>query len=356
MGLKIKSFQEVLKGMVDWVANNSKRLIDFSVGSATRTILEAIATELEEYYFKSYKNFMWSVENAVYDSFGFKRKEATYAFGEVVLTFTQNIPAAMTIPKGTRFTTSRYSEEILYFETERDYVVKESSSYAIIEVKCTKAGRIGNIAANTITLMTNGIGYVSEINNPNRFMTGRDEETLAERKQRFTRYVETRARGTIPALEYGTLEVEDVTGVWVDDSQVGIIKIYAHDAAGNLSDDLKKKISDNLYYYKPAGTPMYIIPIVKKPLDIKMEVTVLPQFATDDFKIMIEDEIRYYLDDFVVSQDFISSDLNAFVRGIDKVAIRNCKITSPIGDVPIDQSQLIRSGQIEVKLSSSLGV
>ena len=352
MGLKIKTMKEALIGMADWVANNSKRLVDFSPGSVVRTILEAVATELEEYYFKSYKNFIWAVENAVYESFNFKQREAIPSFGDIQLNFNNPLLSEVIIKSGTRFGTTKNFEEELFFVTKQDYIVKAGSTHALIEVHCEKAGKIGNVPADSIVLMTNSVSFISTITNPERFITGRDKETLAERKQRFTKYIETRQKATISALEYGTLEVDGVTGAFVDETKTGIVRIYAHDAAGNLSETLKQKIIDNLYYYRAGGIPVYVMPIRKVSLNVELEITVLSKFNTPEFKMLIEDNVRNYFDDFVVSQDVITSDLNTFVRRLDDMAIKNCKIKNPALDLEVAQSELIRSGNVVVNLVS----
>jgi uncharacterized phage protein gp47/JayE len=350
MGLKIKGFQEILVGMVDWVSVNSKRLIDFTEGSAIRTILEAVSTELEEYYFKSYKNMMWAMENSIYEAFDFHRKPAIPAFGTVRLTFSNSLPSSLVIPKGTKFGTSVKDKEVLYYATKQDYLVSEGSTFADVEVHCEKPGVIGNVSENAITMMTNPISFVSKVTNPDRILTGEEQETVDERKQRFNRFIETRARGTVPAILYGTKEVDGVTGAWVDESQAGLTYVYAHDASGNLSDELKKEILDNLYYYRTASMPVFVNPIVKVEMDIEVEVTVLYEYNKEEFKNNIKYQIENYLDSFVGSQDFQQSDLNNFIRRIDKVAIKNCHIKSPNGDVKILPSQLIRSGEVTVNL------
>ncbi|BAK52969.1 baseplate J family protein [Bacillus phage SP-10] len=350
MGLKIKTFQEVLISMVDWIAKGSRRLVDFTEGSVIRTLLEAVATELEEYYFKSYNNMLYAMENAVYDAFGFERRPATSALGNIVVVFSNPIPSDLVIPKGTRVATS--DADPVYYQTRTDFSVKEGASEAVIEVYCVTPGKVGNVPENSITVMVNPLSLVSRVYNPDRFITGRDEETLVERKQRFNKFVETRAKGTISAIEYGALEVEEVTGVWVDDSQIGIIKVYAHDAAGNLSDSLRKAVQDNLENYRAAGIPLFVYPIVKLPLDVEVEITVDFRYNNDDYKNEIAANIRDYLDSYVVSQEYIESDLNAYIRSLDRVIIKNCRILKPSDDTVIEPRQLIRSGNITVKLVS----
>src|SRR5690606_27715314 len=119
---------------------------------------------------------------------------------------------------------------------------------------------------------------VSRVTNNERFLTGLDEETDEQRKQRFNKYIETRSKGTVSAIEYGTLEVDEVTGVWVDESRAGIIYVYAHDEAGNLPDFLKQKIEENLYHYRPASIPTFVLPINKIALDVVLNITIVYEY------------------------------------------------------------------------------
>jgi len=51
MGLKVKKFQEILRGMVEWVSANTDKLTDFSEGSVIRTLLEAVSSSVEQAYY-----------------------------------------------------------------------------------------------------------------------------------------------------------------------------------------------------------------------------------------------------------------------------------------------------------------
>jgi uncharacterized phage protein gp47/JayE len=346
MGLTLKSFQEILKGMADWTIQNSNRLIDFSQGSAIRTLYEAVATEIEEFYFRVYKNFQWAVENSLYESFDFQRRSAIAAYGDITITFSNPLPSDLVIPTGTRFATNSGTQQI-QFETKEVYNVFAGSTEATITVYCTEAGTVGNVAANTITVMMNPISYVSAVTNPKKFLTGKDEETLAERKARFKEYVNTRSRGTKRALEYGALEIPEIAGVYVDDSEVGIVTVYAHDQAGNLSDTLKTQVKNNLENYRPAGIPVIVLPTVKVTPDVTVELTVEPSYDNPSFVQYVKESIEDYLNSFLSSEDLLRSSLNAYIRSLDK-GILNCHILQPTADIPIENNQIIRSGTITV--------
>ena len=354
MGLKIKTFQDSLKGMVDWIAQYSTRLVDFSVGSTIRTLLESVSSELEDFYFKMYKNFVWAQENSLYEAFDFTRRSAVSAYGLLTINFSEKTPTTINIPAGTKFATSLAANDVLYFVTTKAYIISKSSLTADIEVVCTVSGTIGNVSADTIKLMTNSIPYVSTVSNKERFITGKEQETLAERKSRFVDFIKTRARGTRASLEYGTREVPQIDGVYIDESTPGMVRVYCHDGAGNLSDELKVDVQNNLINYKVAGVPLFVLPTVKRVVDVEVTISVLYQFNTDDFKNYLISNIQTFFDRFIDGQMYIESDFNSYVRNIDKVAIKNNIVLKPTGDFAVEVNEIIRLGALTVNLETSV--
>lgn len=351
MGLKIKSFNEVLRGMVDWTTTYSKRLTDFHVGSVVRTLLEAIASEIEEFYYSMYRNINWAIENAIFKSFGFEREEATSASGVLTLTFVEPVKTDVMIPEGTKFATvPRSGQETLYFETKEVYLVKAGSNKADIVVYCTNPGFVGNVSADTIKIMTNPVSYVSEVTNKKPFTSGKEAESLAERKQRFNRYIETLARGTVSSLEYGCKEVDGVTGVWVDDTKIGIVGVYVHDANGNLPESLKTQVEANLENYRAAGVEVIVYPIEKREINIIMTIKVTEQSNTEKFRSTIYNNVIQYINSFPVSKAFILAELNQLVMNIDDVAVLNVKIEEPLSDVTVSPQTIIRPKEVSITL------
>lgn len=349
MGLSIKSFQDILTTMVDWVATNSNRLVDFSQGSVIRTFLESISAELEEYYFKTYKNIIWAQENSVYEAFGFTLLPAVASYGDLTLTFSTATPTIITIPTGTQFSSPFLIQQGIYFSTQQAYTVAAGSTSADVMVYCNNTGVVGNVASNQIAIMINPVSYVQSVTNNSRFLTGQDQETLAARKKRFANYVDTRSKGTAAALAYGAKEVQQITGVYVDD-QIGMVNVYCHDAYGNLSSDLQTQVQNNLVNYKAGGIPVFVLPIVKTNVDVAVTLTVTSAQNNLNFQTQVQNQIQAYFDNFVVAQNCLVSDLNAFIRGIDPVNILNAKITNPISDIVANNNQLFRSGTVTVNL------
>lgn len=349
MGLKIKGFNEILKGMVDWTVQKSTRLVDFTVGSVLRTVYEAVATEIEEFYYWVYQNFLWAVENSIYQSFNFTKQEATKAYGDLMITFTTALPADLFIPIGTKFAT-RATSRTLYYETTQNYLIPAGSTYALILIECTEAGTVGNVAANTITGMVNPISYVASVSNPSAFITGVDEETDEARKERFSLYISSRSRGTRQAILYALSEVPEVSGFYIDDSQIGIVTIYAHDVNGDLPSLVKSKIEEKLEDYRPAGIPYVVRSFVQVNPAIVVELTVPSVYNNEIFRQFIHDKINQFLLSLGYGETLYISDLTSYIRRLDRNGIINCRVTSPSSDVHPEAFQLIRGGSIEITM------
>ena len=92
---------------------------------------------------------------------GLERREATYAYGNVIVT----ADPFLTFPKGFVFSVpSENSVAAVDFETVEETTVPETGEVTI-RVKSVLAGKIGNVRADTITIMKNPVDNVYKITN-----------------------------------------------------------------------------------------------------------------------------------------------------------------------------------------------
>ena len=215
----------------------------------------------------------------------------------------------------------------------------------------TVAGSAGNTLEDTITRMSNSIPMIASVTNKNAFTNGSEAETKEERRERFTEFINSRSKGTKDAIRYGVMNTSGVAGCYVDDSQTGVIKIYAHDYNGNLSDFLKSTIERNVEEYRCAGIPAFVFPASKVLIDVDVTIGVLHLYNSDAFKNYIQEQLSYhFFPYYVLGQDFMLSDLNAFIRNLDGIAIKNCKINSPSSDIEVSKQELVMVRNININL------
>lgn len=347
--MKVKSLSETLSSLIDRTLINTHSLNDFSVGSVTLSLFESIAMELEQYSVLQRQNIEWGIEQGVYGAFGFTRREARRAYGEVILEYNTALRDPMIIPRGTTFSSSLQGYPQIY-ETVKDYRVQAGSNRAIITVHCTTPGTVGNVPKNVINSSPNSVMNIRRIRNPYAILTGQDREPIEDVKQRFREFIDTRGRATDRAIAYGVRQVEDISGVYVD-GQVGRILVYAHDMNGNLPADLRRQVERSVRDYRPSGIRLDVLPIEKIEIDLDVHVTVRDKTSkTEAFRQEIEESVNHFLNSKEVSDNLILSSVIQRVKNIDDHLIYDVKIVNKSENHIVGKNQLIRAGDVSVTL------
>lgn len=344
----MKTFKEILNSMAHWITTSTNKLTNFYPGSVTRSLLEAIAVELESIYFQMHLGFKYAIENSIFHSFDFYRFPATPSSGEVTIIFRGPLAQKLVIPKGYQLSTTPTNGSAVYFEVTEDTLVPYGVDRAVVYVQCTQSGVIGNVPAYSIRRATTPLPVIQEIYNESPFINGKPEETREERKKRFTKYIKTLSRGTVEAIQYGCLRVQGVTGAYVDES-IGVVNVYVHDALGNLPDKLKQEVIQSLYEYRSAGIEVVVSPVIKKPIDLTVDVTLNKGFDRDKYQAIIRDSLTSFLNYYTVSKNLIRAELIKYIMSIDENAILNINISLK-DDVYVDKYELIRAGEITVNV------
>lgn len=346
MNLKIKSAYDVINNLIDWITSRSTVLTDFNTGSALRTLVEAIGVQFEEFYVRMKQNVLYAITNSIYQSFNFERQAESYATGTVTITFIQAVPTPFTIPKGVIFSTSAVYGYI-YFETLEEYYVEEGLTSIKIPVQCKTAGEVGNVPKGAITTMIPTNALVKSIYNVYPFSNGKDAETATEHKKRFQRYINTLSKATRNAILYGTLEVEGVTGAWVDDNYIGYVKVYAHNSEGDLPDSLRLAITTNLINYRAGGIEVEVLPIVKINLDVSLKIMIGDEYDTSIYTESINRIVTNFLNDYTVGVNFHVADVITFIKSSYQDAVINV-LPVNLTDLELQKNQLIRPGTIQI--------
>lgn len=346
----MKSFNRILEDMVTWMLTSGSKLTNFHSGSVIRTLYESIAAEIEALYYEARKGFKNAVENSIFHSFDFYRTDALPATGELTLQLRSDSVQSFIIPKGTRFFTIPLDgRKVVYFKTTEELEVLAGVSAVKIMVECEEKGVIGNVPPFSIRRSVNSLSLVEDIYNESKFFNGAPRESKESRKQRFSNFITTLARGTVPAIEYGVNKVQGVSGVRVVES-IGILRVYAHNAEGNLPENLKKDIEESLIDYKTAGIKALVLPVNKSAIDVNIEVLLNSGYPEEKYEEAIQSSVESYLQRFTVSQDLYKSDMIRFIMGIDTNAIINVEVEIE-GELITGSNTLIRPGQINVSVS-----
>lgn len=338
---------QIIKSEIDDVLTHTNKINDFTVGSVARTMVEAEALEIEKLYYYSLENLKQAIDEGVTTAFGFTRKKATYAYGNILVRLTAPLPQDLIIDRGSLFysTNPNYQQQ---YRTNIAYRIPKGSQSFTIAVYCTVIGTYGNIPENTINRSTD-IGELVSITNPEAFNTGTDEENPEAAKVRFRQMIQSLAMGTNQSLVYAAESVPNVAGASLFESTYGAVVIYAHDANGNLSRDLQQDIADRLVEYKPAGIKVFVMPTHKSvvTLDIYVEVSD-STLESDSFLDMIRQSMSDYINTLTVGDPLYKSNIIQKIMDVSDTGILDTQVdvkvypdSEMLGEQTIDDDSII---------------
>ena len=193
--------------------------LDTSVGTTSRKIIDVVAEMLAEVDttqdLLAYRFDIDSKHGADLDDFvamfGFSRFPARRARGVVTLFRPSPAPQSIFIPAGTQVSTSDAVDPVVFTTTGAAWLAKGTSSVEI-PVQAVLGGSSGNVPANSITLLINGIESISSAT-VNTYATtgGTPEETDEALISRFKRTVFRSLAGTEDMYLGVALEADTAT-------------------------------------------------------------------------------------------------------------------------------------------------
>lgn len=365
---QIKDFRSILAGEINVAKQVSNgALTDFNPGSVVRTLLEANAAEIAELYLQMLQGIMDAIPVSVFMAFGFPALSAQAATGYVTFSRTATTTSG-TIPAGTTISTASN----VLFETAAAVNLAIGQATATAMVRCTTAGIVGNVAANTITVLTGLIGTtgINAVTNAASFTNGLDAESTDARRARFQEYIATLARATRAAVEYGartaSLEqngviVERVVtarGIEYDDdsnTEIGTIRVIINNGAAGASADLVERAqaiidgyqdADGTYVagWKAAGIVATVEAVAQKVVNVTEVITLLDGYDTATVRASVLSAQQAYISALSIGNAFIRSEMIAAAMAIP--GVYNCRITSPGADVAAALNQIIVLGTV----------
>lgn len=290
---QLRNFDSIALGMINHAKATQTELTDFNIGSAGRTLLEASAIEIDEFYQRMLAGILEAIPTAVYNAFSFPLRLSAYARGSVVIAFSVPLAEPVTVPAGTVFSNPAANTRYL---SEAAVTAQATATSLAVIVKCSVAGSSGNTGANTIT---QAIGYTlpntATIGNGS-IDSGTDGETDAERMNRFNEFIDSLVRGTPSAVAHAArhMALYDPSGNITEyvsrigyAEEMGWAGLYVYCGGGKPSSDMLQAIQtaldgyvtpDGVFIpgYRPCGIKVDIVAMTERLIDISLQVRKFP--------------------------------------------------------------------------------
>lgn len=226
---------------------------------------------------------------------GVTRKEATAAVGNVV------VKGNGTIPVGTLFQT----ESGISFTTTTTTTTTAVKNEATIPVQCTEAGTVGNVVANTVTVIPMSIPGITSVTNPEPMTDGFDQESDDDLYERFHFHV-TQPATSGNCNDYiewassiaGVGHVK-VLPIW---NGPGTVKVLVTDANGEpASPTLLNTVKAYIESVRPIGAEVTVV--TPALFDLTINLTVTSGSGDADY-------IKSMLNKYFVSRNFTGTTIS----------------------------------------------
>ena len=224
MLLQLRTFTSLVSTAAAAVQGSAQQLIDLSVGSTLRALLEASASVGLWMQWLALQVLRMtraaSSEGADLDSwvadFGLVRLPAVAANGAVTLSRFVPVSAAL-VPAGTQLRTSDGAQSFAvvvdtsnsaWSAAQNGYVLAASQASVTVPVTAVTPGAAGNVQPGAISLITAALPGVDTVNNAGPLLGGKDAESDPALRARFCNYINSRSRATPVAVGYAIASVQ----------------------------------------------------------------------------------------------------------------------------------------------------
>lgn len=371
MAFQLKDFASITASMLNWMKAVQQKVTDFNVGSILRTMLEAIATEIDEFYKQAFIGLKEAIPVSVYTSFSFPALDAISASGLIQLTITAQGTNTL-VPAGTVWVPASGSGT--NYEQTANVLILAAATSANIPVSAVTPGSLGNLPSGTsFTPSPVPPGFVSATNSAS-WINGTDAESAADHKTRFNAYISTLPRGTAAAILYGLKTAYLVDGggnivervvsanvvePWrTDPSQpVSLVNAWVHNGVGGTSSPLVTQAQAVVYGYydvsgnpvpgwKAAGVKVVVAAATEVPLNVVGVLTALPGFDKPTLIALATPAVSTYLQQLPIASSALFAELIELVMSIPGVF--NFVLSAPTTDVVAAISQKITVGTVTI--------
>lgn len=283
MQLPLKNFATLVADMSATVQGVGSQLIDVSVGSVLRAVIEAnasLALWMQWLIMLVLSLTRASTSNgADLDSwmadYGLARLPGVAATG--LATFAR-ITAGLqaVVPAGATVRTSdgTISATVVRDTTRADwsavaggYVMAAAARSADYPVAVTVSGSAGNVLAGSLSQLSTAIPGVDSVSNAAGLQGGTDAESDLLFRSRFQLYINSRSRATLQAVRFAVSSVQPGLKFVVADNQdangqahVGNFVVSVDDGSGAPPASLLSAVSAAVDAVRPVGTTFAVLP------------------------------------------------------------------------------------------------
>jgi len=353
MQLSLQTFTTLMQNMAAAVEASATQLLDVTVGSTLRAVLESnasIALWMQWLILLVLRTTRAATSNGTdLDSwmadFSLTRLPAVSATGSV--TFSRFTPTAMAlIPAGALVRTADGTQTfqvgidtllVSWASVSNGYFIAAGVASLDVPVTAQTAGARGNVQAGTITLLASAIPGIDSVTNASPFQNGLDAELDTAFRSRFCNFIASRSRATLVAVGYAVSSIQQGLNYTIQENQdptgrplMGSFVVTVDDGSGTPPTSLLAMVQIAVDAVRPVGSIFSIQPPLVTIVDVSLTIGVTA--GTIKAQVM------------PLVGSAISSYINGLAIGTSLPLTRIAQIAYSASSAVINVSQLLANG------------
>lgn len=366
MQLSLQNFSTLVDSMAATVQGACSSLIDLTVGSVLRAILEASASvALWLQYLLLQILTMTRLATSVgvdadswVQDFGMIRLPATAAIGQVTFSSFNAGSQASTIPNGATVRTGDGSQS--FFVIGGPYTRAFGVANITVQVEASTAGPAGNIQSGIVTTLGTAISGIDTVFNSEAFSGGKAAETDAALRLRFMSYINTRSQATEQALAYAISSVQQGLSFSIQENMTadgtalpGHVHVIVDDGSGCPNPTMLTSVAAAVDLVRPVGTSIS----VSGPTIIVASINLTLTISNAANQVAVQAEVNAALTSYInaldVGQILRFTRLAGLCYDADEgiTNVQNLLVNGVTMDVGGEAGSVVRAGTISLAVT-----
>jgi uncharacterized phage protein gp47/JayE len=366
LALSLQSFNQMLQNSAAAAQGACAQLLDLTVGSVIRSLLEADASLglwmqwliLQVLATTRLATSSGADVDSFVGDYTLTRLPGVAATGAVTLSRFSATGTALVMP-GALVTTSDLTQNFVvitdttnaYWNTALGgYLIPSGTSSITVPVQAATVGVGGNVQPGTITLLGTGIPGVDTVSNALAFSNGADAESDAQLKLRFSNYIASLAKATLLAIAYAISQVQQGLSWYINENypSVGHFTVTIDDGSGNPPASLLSLIYAAIDAVRPIGSTFSVIGPTVTVINITATIVAAANINQPSLFGPIITALDDYLDTLPIGTDISFTRIITVIYGsVSGIAnVTNLLINGSASDIAIGPSGVAKAGSV----------
>lgn len=368
-----KTFQAILEDAVAAVQGAARQLLDFTVGSILRAVMEATAAmalwlqaiALQILSLTRFSTSSGTDADTWGADFAFTRLPAQAASGPV--TFSRATPTLLAlIPVGTsvqtldgsqKYTVIADTGQAAFDAAQNAYVLNAGVASISATIEAVVSSSSGNAGAGFINTMGVALAGVDAVTNPSPFENGADSETDAAFRERFVLYIAGLSKATLAAIGSAIKNIQQGVVYSITENQnfdgtpnPGFFYVVVDDGSGAPSGDFLATVGNAVDTVRPIGSSFAVFPPTLVSVDVALTLTVAAGYDKPTLSLAVQTALLTYISALTIGQTLpytriaqIAYDVSAGITNVTAVSLQ-----SAASDIVATSQQAIRADNISI--------